>query len=41
MSTKISAGVALEVILRDPPYVGDKVRKQGIHQGFETENRCH
>ena len=32
-----SAGVELEVNLRNPLHVDDRARKQGIHAGFETQ----
>ena len=30
-----------EVYLRNPLHSGGKTCKQGIHPGFETQNRCH
>ena len=36
-----SAGVELEVNLRNPLHVDDRARKQGIHAAFETQGRCH
>ena len=34
-------GVAPEVNLRNPFYVGHKACKQGVHPDFETQGRCH
>ena len=39
--SKRSAGVAPEVLLRNPLRQGDKVRKRGIHPGFEIQDRRH
>ena len=36
-----SAGVAPEVNLRNSLHAGDKVRKQGLHPGFETQVRLY
>ena len=36
-----SAGVALEVNLRNPLCPGEKVSKWGIRSDFETQGRCH
>ena len=41
ISIKRSAGIALEMILRNPLHAGDKVYKKGIHPGFETQGRHH
>ena len=38
---KRSAGVALEVNLRNPLHAGDEAHKWGIHPGFETQGRHH
>ena len=38
---KRSAGVASEVNLRNPLYVGKKAHKKGIHPGFETLDKHH
>ena len=34
-----SAGVAPDVNLRNPLYVGDELYMWGIHPGFETQGR--
>ena len=36
---KRSAGVALEMNLRNPSHVGQEARKQGIHPGFGNQGR--
>ena len=38
---KSSAGVAPEVILRNPFHEGDEAGKQGIHYDFESQGRQH
>ena len=39
LATKRSAGVALEVNLKNPWHTGIKTHKGGIHPGFETQGR--
>ena len=41
LAIKRSAGVASEVNLRNSLYVGEEAHEQGIHPGFETQDRCH
>ena len=41
LAAKRSAGVALEVNLRNPLHAGDKPCKQGIRRGFECQGRRH
>ena len=41
LAAKRSAGVALEVNLRNPLHPGEKACKQGIHPGFKTQGRRH
>ena len=41
MTTVQLAGVAPEVNLRNPLGAGKKLRKQGIHPGFEIQGRHH
>ena len=40
LATKSLAGVAPEVILRNPLHPGDEA-SEGIHPGFETQSRHH
>ena len=40
LAIKRSAGVAPEVNLRNPWNAGGEAHKQGIHPGFETQDRC-
>ena len=40
LAVKRSAGVAAEVNLRNPLYADNKAGKQGIHPGFEIQDRC-
>ena len=37
----ISAGVTLEVILKNQLHAGNEPCKQGIPPDFETQSRCH
>ena len=41
LAVKNSSGVAPEVNWRNPLHAGDKAHKQGIHPGFETQDRDH
>ena len=41
LAAKSSAGVTLEVNLRNPLYAGNEAYKRGIHPGFETQGRRH
>ena len=41
LATKRSAGVTLEVNLRNPLHADKKTCKQGIHPDFETQGRHH
>ena len=38
---KRSAGITLEINLRNPFHAGEESYKQGIHSGFEIQGRCH
>ena len=41
LAVNSSAGVALEVNLRNPLHAGEKVCKREIHPGVETQGKCY
>ena len=41
LAVRRSAGVTLEVNPRNPLHPGKEEAKQGIHPGFETQDRHH
>ena len=41
LAIKRSAGVVLEVNLRNPLHAGKEARKQGIHPGYKTQGTRH
>ena len=41
LTANMPVGVAPEVILQNSPHADNKTAKEGIHNGFETQDRRH